>query len=485
MTVRKQLITTFAAVAVLMLLPGLYAASRLSELRRIAVERRSRQAAATLTVGRLQTALAELNRYERSYVATGGQGLRTAAEHTVEQMDDELDSLRTSPYAHPARTMNPMLDSIAVQARIIHRYMDQGQLEQATDAFARLDPLFMESHRRLHALADSIDQLAQADFRRAEAISSAARSATLVGVAVVLAVSLLLAGWTTRTLTDPLRRLAAATASVAGGDLEAPEDLPYERRDEIGALSKSFRSMTRQLAELDRMKAEFVGVASHELKTPLNVINGYAALIEEEMESELTHHQRQILDGIAEQTRVMSRLVSRLMDISRLEAGTYRMEFERVHVQDLMTGLLRSFDILAKAEGIEIRPDIGETAPETIVVDVDIIRDEVLGNLVGNALRHTPRGGWISVEIWGSGDDVIFQVSDSGPGIPEEHRPFIFEKYYQAERSRAVGAGLGLAIAREMVAAHGGSIALEAAVAGRGATFRVTLPCEPDTPADR
>ncbi len=480
MTVRRRLVASFAVVAVLMLLPGLYAASRLSELRRIAVERRSRQAAAALTVGRLQTALAELDRYERSYVATGGTGLRASADRTVAAMGRELDSLHASPYARPATMMDPMLDSIAVATHIVHELMARDQVNQATDAFARLDPLFAESHQRLRALADSIDRLAQDDFRRAEAISAAARRYTLGGVILFLMVSILLVAWTTRALTDPLRRLADATASVAGGHLEEPTDLPYARADEIGDLSKSFRAMTRRLAELDRLKAEFVGVASHELKTPLNVINGYAELIEEETEGELTEHQRQILRGIAEQTHVMSRLVSRLMDISRLEAGTYRMEFERVHLEDLMTGLLRSFDVLAHNEGIELRTSVDETAPEELVLDVDIIRDEVLGNLVANALRHTPRDGWVSVEVSGSQDLVIFQVSDSGPGIPEEHRPYIFEKYYQAERSRAVGAGLGLAIAREMVAAHGGSISLEPTVSGRGATFRVTLPRDAD-----
>lgn len=478
MTVRTRLIASFAAVAVLLLVPGLFAASQLSALRRLAVERRGRQAAASLSVGRLQARLAELDRYERSYVATGGRSLRVAAVHTLGLMYDELDSLRASPYARPSRIMDPMLDSIVVTASYIHDLVRGGRLIEATDSFSRLEPLFSKTRQRLRALADSIDRLAQQDFVRAGDISDAGRRFTLGGAALALLAALLLAAWTTRALTDPLQRLADATAAVAAGNLEAPQDLPYARGDEIGALSSSFLRMTRRLRELDRMKAEFVGVASHELKTPINVINGYAELIEEGMVGDLTDHQRQVLDAIAEQTQVMSRLVSRLMDISRLEVGSYRMEFERIHLQDLVTGLLRSFDVLARARDIDLRASVDPSAPETVVIDVDLIRDEVLGNLVSNALRHTPVGGRVEVSVRGDGANVVFEVSDSGPGVPEEHGPHIFDKYYQAARSRAVGTGLGLAIAREMVKAHHGFISLEPSGPGEGARFRVSLPTD-------
>ena len=476
MTVRTRLILSFATVATLLLLPGLFAAARLAELRDIAVEGRGRQAAAALAVGRIQAQLAELDRYERSYVAARDSSLWASAERSKAAIREEMDSLRVSPYARPAAILDGVLDSLMASTDQVRALMEEQQVVLATEAFGALEPLFAETEVRLRALADSIDGLAQADFNRAEAISDAARRSTLAEVAFFLVVALLLAGWTTRVLTRPLRRLAAATTAVAAGHLEAPADLPYDQDDEVGVLSNAFRRMTRRLAELDRMKAEFVGVASHELKTPINVINGYTELIEEEMAGDLTDHQHQILDGIAEQARNMSRLVSRLMDISRLEAGSYQMEFEPIHVEDLLTGLLRSFDILASREGVELTTRIHDSAPESVVVDVDVIRDEVLGNLVANALRHTPRGGWVRVEVWGEEDDVVLQVADSGSGIPEDHRPFIFEKYYQAERSRAVGSGLGLAIAREMLDAHGGSIRLEPPQEGVGAAFRVTLP---------
>ena len=478
MTVRTRLIASFAAVSLLLLLPNLFAASRLAELRHLAVGRRVGQASAALAVGRLQARLAEFNRFERSYVATAGPGLRASAERTAALMQQEMDALRASPYGRPTAIVQPVLDSVASASARIRVAMDSGRIKRATEEFGKLDPLFSEGQDRLRALADSIDAMAQQDFRRAEEISTSARRDTLGGVVVVLLLSVLLAAWTTGALTRPLRQLAGAMAAVAGGHLSAPEDLPYAHTDEIGTLSRSFRAMTRRLADLDRMKAEFVGVASHELKTPINVINGYAALIEEELQGALTDHQAQILHGIAEQAAVMARLVSRLMDISRLEAGTYRLEFERLHVADLVTGVARRFEVLARGKGVSLTSEIAESAPERVLLDADIIRDEVLGNLAANALRFAGEGGWVRVDVSGDAEHVVFRVSDSGPGIPSEHASHIFDKYYQVQRSRAVGAGLGLAIAREMVEMHHGSISLEPAVAGVGAVFLVTLPRE-------
>jgi len=129
-----------------------------------------------------------------------------------------------------------------------------------------------------------------------------------------------------------------------------------------------------------------------------------------------------------------------------------------------------------------LRTRIDATAPETIHVDPDLLQNEVLGNLVSNALRYTPANGEIRVSVCREEETVVFEVSDTGPGVPEEQRPHIFEKYYEGGRARFMGAGLGLAVARGVVDAHGGRIALEDAD-GRGATFRVYLPLSEPTGA--
>jgi len=214
------------------------------------------------------------------------------------------------------------------------------------------------------------------------------------------------------------------------------------------------------------------------LKTPINVIRGYTELIEEELAGELSKHQRDILDRIAEQTRSMSRMVSRLMDISKLESGHYQMEMEVVLVKDLLLGLVRGYELLAGERGIQLTSEILPATPEDVEVDVDLFRGEVLGNLISNALRFTPEGGEVRVSAGRDGEGVLFQVADSGPGIPRKHRPHVFKKYYQSERSQAMGSGLGLAIAKELVEAHGGWIKVADSYQTElgGAVFHVWIP---------
>lgn len=475
MSVRGRLISTFAVVTAILLAPALYAALRLSELRDLAVEGRAQQASAILTLGHIEASLAQLNRLQRSFVATGDSTLGRDVRSSVQRLDSLFGVLQASHYRESSMMVMPVLREIGRRSRAIEGLMRERRVGDATQEFTRMEALFPAASERLGWLARNIDSQAQQDFDRARAISSSARRSTLLGVGIFFVLALVVGMWTTGALTRPLRQLARATARVAEGQFHAPDDLPYERHDEIGALSRSFHGMTERLAELDRMKAEFVGVASHELKTPINVIQGYAELIEEGLAGELTPQQAEVLQGIAEQTDALTRLVSRLMDISRLETGTYRIEMEDVHIQDLVTGLARSFDILADQKRITLETDVKDSAPRSLVMDVDIIRDEVLGNLVSNALKHTPEGGTVRITVWGEKGGVVFEVADTGPGIPEEHRAHIFEKYFQVERSKAMGAGLGLAIAREMVEMHEGRIEL-VDEPGPGATFRVFLP---------
>ncbi|HUF75196.1 MAG TPA: sensor histidine kinase, partial [Longimicrobiales bacterium] len=119
------------------------------------------------------------------------------------------------------------------------------------------------------------------------------------------------------------------------------------------------------------------------------------------------------------------------------------------------------------------------SAPLSVMMDVDIIRDEVIGNLVSNALRYTPVGGRVDVVVTGDERGVVFMVTDTGPGIPEEHRGLVFRKHYTVDRRSVVGSGLGLAIAKEMVELHGGVIQLEPSPPGFGARFSVALPLVP------
>jgi signal transduction histidine kinase len=476
MSVRARLLLGFLVVTAALVAPTLFATSSLSHLRRLAVEERSGHTAAVARLGRIQQGLSELDRLERSFIATGDRSLGRAAAAQVASLHEDLHALRssTSP-ALPAR-LEAAIDHVSALTRLVEGYVQADRKDRATETFSSLLVAFDDASAELAVVADSIDAMALRDVQDAESTSATARAVTLTGLAVALLFALAVAGYTTHTMTSPLRKLSRASARIADGEFGIPSDLPFGRSDEIGELSNSFRAMSRTLAELDRTKAAFLGVVSHELKTPLNVIKAYAEVIEDELGPDASDTHKELIASVAEQALVLSRRVSRLMDISRLEAGTYSLSVESTPIVDLATGLERLFERQASEKDIDLTVRVGETAPHDAVVDVDILRDEILGNLVTNALRFTPPGGWVDVLIEGGKGGIVFTVTDSGPGIPVEHRPHIFEKYYVVARARAVGSGLGLAIVKEMVRLHGGLVTLEASPPGCGARFRVGLP---------
>ncbi len=483
MTLRSRLLAGCGAAIAIVLLPALFAANRLAELEELAVEGRARHAEALVSLGAMRTSLADLDRFARSYVATGDEALAREAERALDTIVQEHGRLSGPPYTASAEALTPLLSELTTTAAAISEAMPSGRVDTATELFLGLDRTLDRTDRALGAVADSIGAVARRDLQRAETLSASSRQATLLGMVLALLIATGVATWASGALTNPLRHLGRAMARVADGDFEPSGHLPADRRDEIGDLTRSFLVMSERLADLDRLKAEFIGVASHELKTPINAIHGYAELIQEEFGEAAPEEYGRMVDGIAEQARVMARLVDRLMDLSRLEAGAYRVQLDTVFVQDLVTGVLRAFEILARQRSVTLDATVEPDTPETLVMDLDLIRDEVLGNLVSNALRHTPEGGSVVLSVGPTEHGASFTVTDSGPGIPDEERDLVFRKYYRGS-TEAPGTGLGLAIARETVLLHGGRITLLEEPAGGGASFQVTLPSDPRDATD-
>lgn len=173
---------------------------------------------------------------------------------------------------------------------------------------------------------------------------------------------------------------------------------------------------------------------------------------------------------------MLTQLVNQLLDISRLEAGGLKLEIGELSLTDLFERVRRTFDVLARKQGIELHVELAPDAPATIPADGDRLRDQVLGNLLGNALKFTPEGGRISVRGWRMDGHFRIEVTDTGAGMPADQLPRVFDKYYQiGEHARSKGAGLGLAIAHDIVQAHGGTIAVHSEE-GAGTTFHIDLP---------
>lgn len=478
MRVRYRLVVAFLLVGAVLSIPSFFAAGRLGDLRDLAVGDRAKHAEAALALGGIETGLAKLDLYLRSYVAAPDPDLRQSVFSTLDYLREEAGKLEDAGYGDAAGALTVQLSRLEESSQGIDSLIQEERLRDATDAFFLLRPGIEDVRTGLRSIAGTVDARASSDFQRAEKISTSARSTTLLTILLGLVLVVLVTAWTTEAIWSPLEKLRLALSHVADGSYAVPDDLPYDRSDEMGELSVSFRTMALRLEELDRLKSAFVGVASHELKTPLNVIRGYTELIEEELAGDLTPNQRDVLDRIAEQTRSMTRMVSRLMDISRLETGGYTMDVEVILLQDLLLGLRRGFEVLADEKGVQLIFTVEPDTPTDLEIDVDLFRGEVLGNLVSNALRFAPPGGEVRILTRAEAEGVLFEIADSGPGIHPDHRPFVFDKYYQAERSRIMGSGLGLAIAREITEAHGGWIRLgeNESTGLEGAVFQVWVP---------
>jgi signal transduction histidine kinase len=310
---------------------------------------------------------------------------------------------------------------------------------------------------------------------RAEANIAKRNSAISLGGVGVLA--LLISLWLARSIGRPVSELDHGMRAVAEGQFDFPLNLNGNGRDEFGRLARSFRSMATQLTELDRLRAEFLSVASHELRTPINVIQGYVQLLDEETYGPLSPAQRDVMRTLESQTESLGRLVGQLLDVGRYDAGGGKLELKAVDLDHFIQRLDDTFRVLALQKGVNFVIERGARLPTRVLWDDDRM-NEVLGNLLSNAFKFTDRGGCVTFAIRSEGDRVYMQVRDTGAGIPASQQQFIFDKFYQADnqnRTALRGVGLGLAIAKGIVTAHGGTIGVESSV-GKGTTFSVNLP---------
>jgi signal transduction histidine kinase len=486
MSLRQRVVLTLAVITAILVVPAVYAVVSLRELRGIADQLHSRDADALLALGELQRASAEADRLAQVYVVfyedPRGPGVRAQNDSALRQVDAALAQLRTHPAyrretSEASRQWRLIEQLIATERDMLAR-TDTGQQRVFRDtaivpAVARMDSL-------LTPIADAITRTGTVAVDQAKSVAGTASNTTWLALACALALTVLIGSWLTRGLLRPIEELRRGMAHVAQGDLEPNVRVPKERPDELGDLARSFSTMTEQLAELDRLKAEFVSVASHEIKTPLSVIRGYVSLLADGIYGAVNEAQQKTLSSVSDQVDRLTRLVHRLLDISRFEAGGGRLEIRRINVRDFADELTDGFRVLAMQNGIDFAVRIADDVPVNIEGDADRL-NEVLGNLLSNAFKFTPQGGTIRVEACRNGAGVVVEVEDTGVGIPPEKLPKIFEKFYQVENDaqpRSVGSGLGLAIAREIVEAHGGTIGAESRV-GEGTKFTVTLPERP------
>jgi two-component system sensor histidine kinase BarA len=229
-----------------------------------------------------------------------------------------------------------------------------------------------------------------------------------------------------------------------------------------------------QQRELDRLQREFIQNVSHELRTPLGIVRGYAELLESGDLGELQLEQQEPINIIARRSRMLSKLVDDIM--AALELKVREVQKESVDLVHLARQAVTELQVAASRAGLALSAKIAQDLP--LVPGDPIALRRVLDNLVGNALKFTPPGGRVTVWLQQNEDKVELQVSDTGVGIPSDHLGRIFDRFYQVDGSatrRFGGVGLGLALVKEIVEAHGGQVTV-ASQLGKGTTFTVLLP---------
>jgi signal transduction histidine kinase len=302
-------------------------------------------------------------------------------------------------------------------------------------------------------------------------LSSVTRAIVLAaGIAALLALAIGLLA--VRRLTNPVAELTRAAERAGAGDLGVR--VAVRGRDEIARLAETFNRMTGALRDQEEGRRRIVADSAHELRTPVSLIQGTV----EAMLDGVYPSDRPTLEGLHEETLRLSRLVEDLNELSLLESGTLVLELEDADLAEISRVEAGRFATRSAEKGVTIAVEAAAHLPRAPIDRRRI--GQVMANLLGNALRHTPAGGLIVVRVEAPRHDRLrLAVEDSGPGIPEAERAKVFERYYRVDEARAAaegGRGLGLAIAAGIVKAHGGTVRAEASAALGGAMVVVELP---------
>lgn len=309
------------------------------------------------------------------------------------------------------------------------------------------------------------------NFRAAvnESLLLAALAAFIAAVIVSLLIS--------RRVVAPILEMKTVSQRIAEGEyldrVKVPRLDSIDDQDELAQLAISFNQMAEKLEKTEKLRRELIGDVTHELRTPLSAIKGsIEGLLDGVLQADVDTFQQ-----IYRETDRLQRLVNDLQELSRVEAGAYELDLQPQAISNLIQATHDRIGRQFEEKDVRLTVKIPSNLPQ-VKVDDDRI-GQVLLNLVGNALQYTPPGGEVILQAQQEGGQIILSIIDTGIGIPKEHLPHIFSRFYRVDKSRARvsgGSGIGLTIAKHIIEAHAGRIWAESPGRDFGSTFSFTLP---------
>ncbi len=299
------------------------------------------------------------------------------------------------------------------------------------------------------------------------AVTEALLFSAVTGLASAILVSL----FVSRRVVTPIRQMMQASHHIAAGHYH--ERVQVVSGDELGQLAGSFNQMAFSLEQTETMRRELIANVTHELRTPLATIKGYMeGLLDGVLPAEPGTYQQ-----VYREADRLQRLVNDLQELSRVEAGAFKLNRKAVVMADLIRQVAGRLRPQFEEKGVGLELNLPERVPP-VMADEDRVQ-QILLNLVGNALQYTPAGGAVNITAETGAAEIRVLIQDNGAGIPAEHLPHLFTRFYRVDKSRSRaggGSGIGLTIARHLVEAHGGRIWAGSEGVNRGSTFGFSLP---------
>ena len=287
----------------------------------------------------------------------------------------------------------------------------------------------------------------------------------LMAVTVILVlISLLLTYYFSKAFTKPILRINEAAAKMAGGNLSIKVDV--KSSDELGMLAGTINNLSVQLQKIEQLRKELIANVSHEFRTPLSLIKGYAETIRD-VTGDIPEKRNRQLDIILEEADRLKEMVDDTLNLSQMQSEYFKLDIRPFDINAAVRNIKNRFLYILEKKGITL--EIQGSNDNTIVIGDEPKIEQVLYNFVNNACNHTANGGWIRIELFEDADNVKIEVLDNGKGIAAEELPYIWDRFYKATKG-SKGTGIGLSIAKEILKAHASSYGVESKP-GEGALF--------------